>query len=191
MESLYKFLVELDKLKNVYRRSYLSNTSRNENSAEHSWHLAIALLTLKDEFNLKIDILKALKLALVHDICEIDSGDISVYAEGWSNKATAERACVHRIADYEPKFASEILKLWDEYETQESTESHWVKIIDRLLPFMMNMATEGKSWKEQGVSKKQVININQIVKQQAPEIFEWMVTQMDEAVKKGWLIDQE
>ena len=79
MDNLYAFFVEMDKLKSVYRRSYLTDFSRNENSAEHSWHLALAILTMKEEFSLEIDINRTVKMALVHDICEIGAGDISIY----------------------------------------------------------------------------------------------------------------
>ncbi len=189
MDNLYTFLMELDKLKSVYRRSYISDITRNENSAEHSWHLALAILTLKDELNIDIDIAKTVKMALVHDICEIGAGDISIYDPDRSMKEVKERKYVNYLSDTPLSFASEIKKLWEEYEEQSTKESRWVKVVDRLLPFMMNLKTGGKTWKEQGITKSQVKNINKVTASVAPEIYEWMLIHIEKAVKSGWLVD--
>lgn len=189
MENIYNFLIELDKLKSVARRAYISDLLRNENSAEHSWHLALALLTLKDELNLEIDINKTIKMALVHDICEIGAGDISIYDPDRSKKETDEREYITQLSKRSIKFASEIRELWEEYEEQSTKESRWVKVVDRLLPFMMNLNTGGQAWREQNVRKSQIIQINKIVATEAPEVYEWMLTRIEEAVELGWLIN--
>ncbi len=189
MEDIYCFLMELDKLKAVYRRAYIFDTSRNENSAEHSWHLALAILTLKEEFNLDIDIIKTIKMALVHDICEIGAGDISVFAPDRSKKEVEERKYMTDLSETPLKFTSEIKELWEEYELQSTKESRWVKIVDRLLPFMMNFNTDGKAWKEQNVKRSQVLKINTVVAEEAPVIYKWMLAKIDIAVENGWLID--
>ena len=191
MDNIFNFLMELDKLKSVYRRSYLSDYSRTENSAEHSWHLAIALLTFKEEFKDLEDIhfIKTIKMALIHDICEIGAGDISIFDPDRSKKETEERNYIDNLVknNSKIKFTTEIKNLWEEYETQETKESKWVKIADRFLPFIMNISTEGKTWIEQGVHKDQVIKVNQVVKEEAPEIFDWVMKKIDMAVQNGWL----
>ncbi len=189
MDKLYNFLMELDKLKSVYRRAYLSDLSRNENSAEHSWHLAVAILTLKNELDINIDIARAVKMALVHDIGEIGAGDISVYDPQRSEKMAGEGEYLQQLSAQPIKFSKEISSLWEEYEAQKTKESHWVKVADRLLPFMMNLSTEGKAWIEQGVAASQVKEVHKIIDRQAPEIYQWMLAQIDKAVARGWLID--
>lgn len=189
MNDIYPFLLELDKLKGVSRRAYIYDQSRNENSAEHSWHLALAILTLKEELDIEIDIVKAVKMALVHDLCEIGAGDLSIYDPDRSKQDVKEREYMRQLSKCPLKYISEILDLWEEFEEQVSMESRWVKIVDRLLPFMMNLNTHGKAWQEQGISKSQVIEINQLVAKEAPDIYDWMLHQIDEAVEKKWLVN--
>ncbi len=187
-DKIYSFIHELDKLKTVYRKTILSDGSRNENSAEHSWHLAVMIMMLNGEIEDDIDFIKTLKMALVHDICEIGSGDISVYDTGRNDIQSSEKEYLQELAMRFPgSFTEEILSLWEEYEKQQSTESRWVKVFDRLLPFCMNLITEGRSWQEQKVRKHQVLKIHEPIKMQAPEMFEWLKTKADEAVRNGWL----
>ena len=190
MDDLFAFFVEMDKLKSVYRRSYLSDLSRNENSAEHSWHLAVAILTIKDEFSLDIDIARTVKMALIHDICEIGAGDISIYDPERSKKEKKERKYLQTLSKMPVSFSSEIECLWEEYEAQATPESHWVKIVDRLLPFMLNISTAGKAWIEQGISQSQVKEVNQTMAAEAPEIYQWLLVQIEKAVEKGWLLEE-
>lgn len=191
MEYLYNFLIELDKLKSVSRDAYVSDLSRHENSAEHSWHLAMAILVLKDELNVDIDIMKAVKMALVHDVCEIGAGDISVYHPEKLKKEIEEREYLQKLSLAPVTFASEIEQLWEEYEAQLTNESRWVKVVDRLLPFVLNLATQGRSWKENGITKNQVKAITKVIERQAPEVYEWMLIQIERAVVLGWLIDSD
>lgn len=189
MHNIHELLIELDKLKSVYRKSYLTDGSRNENSAEHSWHLAVALMVLKDYIPESVNIDHAIKMALLHDVCEIGAGDISVYSSLRSEQTKNE---VEYMAFFEGKYADfgqAAGALWREYENQESPESKWVKVADRLLPFMMNLATQGKTWKEQGISKSQVITLNKGIRDLSPELFQWMMEKIDGAVQNGWLID--
>jgi putative hydrolase of HD superfamily len=187
MENIFSFLMELDKLKSIYRNAVLCDYSRNENSAEHSWHLAIAVLVLKEELQLNFDIIKTLKMALIHDICEIGAGDISVYDPNRSLKEKEERAYLEELSLSPVKFSKEIKSLWEEYEEQKTPESHWVKVVDRLLPFLMNLTTEGATWKKLGIKKHQVIGINSVIKENSPDIYRWILTKIDFAVEQGWL----
>ena len=190
MDSLYDFLIELDKLKTVDRRSYIAGNLRFENSAEHSWHLAIAVLTLQEKFQLDFDVLHALKLALAHDICEIDGGDIPIFDPDYANKAEAEECCVQRLASFNEPFAKQIAELWNEYEAQETRESQWVHVLDRLLPFILNIHNHGTVWREMNVSASQVKNINAFIQEISPEIHAWMMEKLDEAVDAGWLTNK-
>lgn len=186
--SIVEFLAEADRLKLVTRASYVSDSSRHENSAEHSWHLAFGLLALARELEIDIDMTKALAMALVHDVCEIDAGDTPVYSVR-HDQHEAERRCIERLAGCGLKFGVELRELWLEYEAQETRESRWVKIMDRLLPFISNLMTEGKSWRDRSISRTQVLHINEPVRAYAPEIYDWMLVRIDECVKKGWLLD--
>jgi len=187
MRDIKNLLIELDRLKSVYRRTYLSDRSRNENSAEHSWHLAVALLALKELMPSEINMDHAVRIALVHDICEIGPGDISVYSPDRLGKSVSEREFMSKFASEHKGFALEAEQLWLEYEEQKTPESRWVKVVDRLLPFILNLATEGKTWREQAIKKSQVVEINKVIADEAPKIYQWMVGEIDRAVELGWL----
>ncbi|WP_161569570.1 HD domain-containing protein [Veronia nyctiphanis] len=186
MKDLQSLLIEIDGLKSVYRKSYISDGSRNENSAEHSWHLALALMSLKPHLPKELNIDHAIKLALAHDICEIGAGDVSAYAADRTNQAEKEEAYLNSLAKRYPAFGSDILALWVEYESQVSLESHWVKLLDKLLPFLLNLANEGRTWQEQGITAPMVREHNRFIDTVAPNIYQWMMRELDDAVKKGW-----
>ena len=182
------FLAEADRLKQVTRASYVGGASRQENSAEHSWHLALGLLVLARELEIDIDLPKALAMALIHDLCEIDAGDTPIYSVR-PDQHEAERRCIERLAGCGLKFGAELRELWLEYEAQITHESRWVKVMDRLLPFISNLTTEGRSWRERSIARSQVLRINEGVRTHAPEVFTWMLARIDECVEKGWLLD--
>ena len=186
---LVTFLTDVERLKLIKRKAYVSGLSRQENSAEHSWHLALGLLATARELNLEIDLHKALVMALIHDICEIDAGDTPAFGPQRPDQHEAERRCLERLAGYDLKFAPSIRELWLEYEAQVSLESRWVKVLDRVMPFIVNLSTQGVNWKEQSVSRSQVVRVSRPVRETAPEIYEWMLGKIGECVKAGWLID--
>ncbi len=187
LSTIAAFLIDTERLKLVERKAYVSNHSRRENSAEHSWHLALGLLTLAGELDLDIDLPRALKMAIIHDVCEIDAGDTPAYGPARPDQHEAERRCVERLAGYGLRFGAELRELWLEYEAQETRESRWVKVLDRVMPFVVNLACEGKNWQDQSISRSQVLKVNEPVRLYAPEIFEWMVARVEECVQKGWL----
>jgi putative hydrolases of HD superfamily len=189
LPSLVAFLTDLERLKLVERKAYVSDMSRRENSAEHSWHLAVGLLTLAHELNLDIDLHKALVMALVHDFCEIDAGDTPIYGPDRPDRYAAELQCIQRLESYGFSFGWSLEQLWREYEDQVTVESHWVKVLDRLTPFIVNIAINGKNWKEQSISRSQLLNINEPIRQHAPELYDWVVKKIDECVALGWLRD--
>ncbi len=181
------FLIEAERLKLVERKAYVSTGARRENSAEHSWHLALGLLTLARELDIELDLLRALKMAIIHDVCEIDAGDTPAYGPERPDQHDAERRCVDRFAGYGVAFGGELRELWLEYEAQQTRESRWLKVLDRVMPFIVNIACEGKSWQEQSISRSQLLKVSEPVRQHAPEIFAWMMGVADECVRKGWL----
>ncbi|HWL63290.1 MAG TPA: HD domain-containing protein [Steroidobacteraceae bacterium] len=189
LPALAAFLIDLERLKLVPRKAYVSDLSRRENSAEHSWHLAVGLLALSRELDLEIDLNKALIMALIHDTCEIDAGDSPVYGPARHDQYKAELACVNRLASHGLKFGTELRQLWLEYEAQESRESRWVKVFDRVMPFVVNLATRGQNWKEQSICRSQVLKVSAPVKDHAPEIYAWMEEKLKECVQAGWLVD--
>jgi putative hydrolase of HD superfamily len=189
MPAVVAFLTDLERLKLVSRKAYVSDLSRRENSAEHSWHLALGLLTLAHELNLRIDLHKALVMALIHDTCEIDAGDSPIYGPVRHDQHEAELACVNRLASHEVKFGQNLRELWLEFEAQQSRESRWVKVLDRVMPFVVNLATEGRTWKELSVRRSQVLQVSKPVQEHAPEIYAWMEQRSEECVRAGWLID--
>jgi putative hydrolases of HD superfamily len=183
------FLTDIERLKLVSRKAYVSDLSRHENSAEHSWHLAMGLLTLAHELDLQIDMNKALVMALIHDTCEIDAGDSPIYGPVRHDQYEAELACINRLASHGVKFGASLRELWLEYEAQETRESRWVKVMDRVMPFVVNLATEGRTWKDQSVRRSQVLHVNKPVQEHAPEIYVWIQERIEECVNAGWLID--
>ena len=189
LPAVVAFLTDLERLKLVSRKAYVSDLSRRENSAEHSWHLAVGLLTLAHELDLDIDLNKALVMALIHHTCEIAAGDSPVYGPARHDQYEAERACIDRLSSHSVKFGQSLRQLWLEYEAQETRESRWVKVMDRVMPFVVNLATQGQNWKDQSIRRSQVLKINKPIQDHAPEIYAWMEERIEECVRVGWLID--
>ncbi len=187
LNSALALIQELDRLKTVKRRAYVAKGLRQENSAEHSWHLATSLWSLSnlapDGFRLE----RAIELALIHDLGEIDPGDTSVFSKRHQNKREAEEKCIERLGELYPQKASQLKNLWLEYEEQTSLEAQWVRAIDRLLPFLLNRASEGKAWLEQDIHHDQVLEINQATQELFPELYEWIKREVQVATKQGWL----
>ncbi len=189
LPAIVAFLTELERLKLVYRKAYVSDLSRRENSAEHSWHLALGLLSIARELDLEIDVPKALVMALIHDTCEIDAGDTPIYGGVRPDQHDREQECIDRLAGYGVQFGFELRDLWNEFEAQQTPESRWVKVLDRLMPFIVNLAAEGRNWREQAVARSQVLAVSEPVRRYAPEIFDWMRGRIEECVRNGWLRD--
>jgi putative hydrolase of HD superfamily len=154
-----RFLVEIDALKSVLRQSTIVNRSRRENSAEHSWHLAMFALVFAEDRG-DLDLLKVLKMLLIHDIVEIDAGDAPIHGAGATDKlslAQQEQAAAERIfLLLPPKQADQLLNLWREFEEGLSPEARFAKGLDRLQPLLLNTLTRGGTWTENGVTEEQV-----------------------------------
>lgn len=187
INTICDYLRELDKLKLVNRRSYVAGGVRLENSAEHSWHLAMACWSIARSFNIAMDEGKLLKLALVHDLGEIDAGDTFLYAAERADANKAERACVTRLQSHAGNGIGDLLEYWEEQETGSSVETKLVKVVDRLLPFLLNASSEGRAWKENHVKKSQVLRAHAFIATEFPDIYEWVAQKVEYAVAQGWL----
>lgn len=188
LEQIAAFLLQFDRLKSVNRRTYINGGERVENSAEHSWHLALACWAFAEMSAEPVDLLRLLKLALLHDIGEIDAGDTFLYSSERGNAQLAERACVERLAGMQGNPIGEMLELWDEQQAGNSPEARLLKVVDRLLPFLHNLHSEGRAWRDHGIRASQVLNMHGFVAQHSPLIHRWLLTKVDEAVARGWLI---
>ncbi len=189
LNDITEYLLELDALKLVNRRTYIDGGLRLENSAEHSWHLAMACWTISRSFKLEVCEEKLLKLALIHDLGEIDAGDTFLYDVNRDSAHNAEREGVQRLRNHKGNAVIELSELWEEQETGTSPETKLLKVIDRLLPFLHNINSEGKTWQELGVKYSQVANAHAFIADDFPDIYMWMTGQLNVAVAEGWLID--
>ncbi|HVM09281.1 MAG TPA: HD domain-containing protein [Acidimicrobiales bacterium] len=184
-----EFLIELDKAKSVYRRSYVTAEARNENDAEHMWHLAMFVLVLAEHAAEPVDVLHALKLVLVHDIVEIDAGDVFVYDEAAAEqKAELEQAAADRIYALLPDDQRDELRaLWEEFEAKETPEARFAGSVDRLAPLLLNHATKGRSWREHGITSDRVRDLNRRIDAGSPLLWAAAQEAIDDAVAKGYL----
>ena len=187
MKDVTNFILELDALKLVSRRTYVCGGKRLENSAEHSWHLALASWLLAKNMNRNYSIEKLLKLALIHDLGEIDPGDTFLYDKNRDSAANFERKCVKRLAKDPGNSIDEFLDLWEEQEIGKSPEAKFLKVVDRLLPFLHNITSDGQAWKDNHINKQQVLDAHRFIKSEEPEIYEWFTKNLEKAVKKKWL----
>lgn len=182
-----EFILELDKLKTVLRRSYLLHEDRRENSAEHSWHVAMAAIVLSEHAQEPIDVGHVIELMLVHDIVEIDAGDAIVYdIAAREAKAAAERQAAERIFGLLPDEQAERLRaLWHEYEEGDSPEVRFARSLDRLLPLLQNIHTQGRTWREHGVRKHQVLEHNAHMRRGSVALWDYIREEVEQAAQRG------
>jgi len=185
--NITQFLLHLDALKSVNRRTYINGGERVENSAEHSWHLAMACWGYAELLEDDYDVQKLIKLALIHDLGEIGAGDTFLYSTNRGNAHIEERKCVEKIASHPGNPIRDIVELWEEQEAGESKEARLLKVLDRLLPFLHNLTSEGRAWKENGIHKDQVLKMHQFIEHENEEIYEWFIAKLEYAVEQGWL----
>ena len=182
-------LLELDKMKNLYRQTYVLHEDRKENDAEHSWHLAILAFLLAEYSNEKIDVTHVMKMVLLHDVVEIDAGDTYCYDnEGYKSKADREEKAAQRIFGLLPDDQrKEFYDLWREFEDSETPDARFAAMLDRIQPLLLNYTKGGISWKEHGIHKEQVLNRNIDYFSESDELAELIKSVIDDAAEKGWL----
>lgn len=189
LEQQIRFVLEIDKLKNVLRQTLLTDGSRQENSAEHSWHIALMAIVLAEYAPEPIDVLRVIKMLLVHDLVEIDAGDTFCYdTQGNESKADREMMAADRLFGLLPSDqAAELRQLWDEFEAQETSAAKFAASLDRLQPIMHNQQTEGHTWQKHGVTRDRVLQRMATVKTGAPDLWHLVEQIIDDCVTAGYL----
>ena len=185
------FILELDRLKGVYRQALVkSDDNRQENSAEHSWHITMLAHTLHEYAEEPVDINRVIQMLLIHDVVEIDAGDTFAFAtqaelEGQEEK---ELAAANRIFGLLPEAQFQHFKaLWLEFEAAETADGRFAKAMDRILPLLQNMQNQGGSWARHGVQKSKVIDRNKYLDGLAPKLWTYVNEQIELAEQNGWL----
>ncbi len=187
-----EFILEVDKLKSVLRKTILMDRSRRENSAEHSWHIALTVLILSEYAkDSDVDLFRVMKILLVHDLIEIDAGDTYCYDDqGRKDQAQREKNAADRIFNLLPADqATALRELWDEFEERETPESKFANAMDRLQPFLHNYFTEGQIWQENNINSAQVKSRMHPVDDGAPILWDYVSSLIDDGIKKGFLAE--
>jgi putative hydrolase of HD superfamily len=185
-----EFIVEIDKLKQVPRQTFTTNNSRQENSAEHSWQIALmAILLAEYADSNEIDVFRVVKMLLIHDLVEIDAGDTFCYDDA-ARRGQHERElqAAERIFNLAPRDqAKTLVTLWKEFEACITPDSRFANAIDRLQPLLNNYYTKGKAWIKHNVKSHQVIDRNCIIGEEAPKLWHYVKDLIDAAVQQGFL----
>ena len=184
-----QFIQEIDKIKYIQRKTKLFNSDRPENDAEHSWHLAMMTLVLAEHADTPIDVLKVMKMVLIHDIVEIDAGDTFIYDTLKSHTNTDnELSAAKRIFGLLPtEQADELLTIWEEFETGLTNEAKFARAMDRLEPLLQNTSNNGGTWKEFDVDYTQVYEKKKVIKESSASLWKYAEDLLNESVEKGIL----
>ena len=192
LENLLKqvaFIKEIDKLKYIQRKTKLFNSDRHENDAEHSWHLAMMTIVLSAHSDKPIDVLKVVKMVLIHDIVEIDAGDIFIYDTVKNHTNTDEELlAAQRIFGLLPEEqAKEFIAIWQEFEDGKSDEAKFAKTMDRFEPLLQNTSNNGGTWREFDVPYQKVYDKKKVIKEGSTVIWDYAENLINESVEKGIL----
>ncbi|TDR32188.1 HD domain-containing protein [Hydromonas duriensis] len=189
MEKIIDFIIEIDKLKTVTRKTKPLGLDRYENSAEHSWQIALLATSLSPYAPEPLDINRVILMLLVHDIGEIDTGDTIAFAEvDWTVLKAEELAAVKRIFGILPiEQAHLFLYAWQEFETGNTPEARFAHAADRAMPVLLNLANQGQSWRENGISYERVVRrIKAPIAEGCPALWAYLEKRLDEAKKQSW-----
>lgn len=194
MERLQKqmeFIVEVDKVKKIMRQTYLSDASRKEDDAEHSWHLALMAVLLKEYSNEEVDLSKVIPMVLIHDLVEIDAGDTYAYSgESAAVTETRERKAAERVFGILPEDQGKVFRdLWEEFEAYETPEAKFAHVLDNCQPMLLNDASNGLSWTEHQVRKSQIYKRNEHTAEGSRKIWNYMQSLIQKHIDLGHVID--
>lgn len=184
------FLIEIDQVKNILRMTSIADGSRRENDAEHSWSLAMMAVLFAEYVDDQIDLLKVIKMVLIHDLVEIHAGDTFCFDEaGMQDKEAREQASADKIFGLlEQDQGQELRQLWEEFESCETPEAEYAAMLDRLQPLIMNYINEGGTWAQHHISVEQVYKRNQITLEKGPQVFKDFIHEViEECVAKGYI----
>lgn len=187
------FIHEIDQVKYIQRKTRLFNSDRAENDAEHSWHLAMMAMVLAGHSNEDIDLLKVIRMLLIHDVVEIDAGDVFLYDTVSSHTNTAaELAAAKRIFGLLPeRQAEELIAIWEEFETGETAEAKFARAMDRLEPLLQNISNRGGTWKEFDVTYDQVIEKKSVIRKGSEFLWAYAKKLIDRSVMQGILTKRD
>ena len=191
-EKQIRFIIEIDRLKQIYRQTYLTDGSRFENSVEHSWHLAMMVLVLSEYANDgDLDLSRVIKMVLIHDIVEIDAGDTFLYDDNMSkDQKEREANAADRIFNLLPVDQAESFReIWDEFEACQTREAKFAAALDRLQPMLHNVITKGKSWLQHGVKKNQVERKSCHMKEGSAVLWDYALKLLESAEADGYFSD--
>ncbi len=176
LEKQIRFIVEIDKVKNIFRQTYLADARRKENDAEHSWHIALMAYLLQEYAEKPVDVSKAMLMVLIHDLVEIDAGDTYAYDDaGAETKRAREEAAADRIFGLLPEDQGKYFReLWEEFEAYESPEGKYAHLLDNFQPLLLNDASGGLSWQEHQVKKSQIYKRNEKIEETSETIWNCM-----------------
>lgn len=183
------FVLEVDRLKSVLRRGYVADGSRYENSAEHSWTLALMALVLAEHAAEPVDLATVLRMVVIHDLVEVDAGDTYVYDDaGRAAAEERERRAADRLFGLLPDDQGSALRaVWVEFETGTSPEARFARALDRFAGFLLNHASEGASWRENGVTADRVHARNEPIGSGSPALWDEVQRRLADAVARGWV----
>lgn len=192
LEQQIAFIVEIDKVKNIFRQTLLSDGKRKENDAEHSWHIALMAILLKEYAEEEVDVLKVMTMVLIHDLVEIDAGDTYAYDDaGAATKREREVKAADRIFGLLPEDQGMYFRaLWDEFEAYETADAKYAHLLDNFQPLLLNDASGGISWKEHEVKKTQIYKRNEKIEETSQIIWSKMKELIAENVACGNVIDE-
>lgn len=183
------FILELDREKSIYRQTHIVGLSRPENDAEHAWHMAIMLYLLREYADEPFDLARAMLMALVHDVVEIDAGDTYAYdLEGQGTAHEREQAAADRLYGLLPEEqGAELRALWEEFEANETAEAHMVHLVDNMQPMLLNLANEGNDWHTHDVHISQTAGRRAQIHLASKELGECVEELLEDAVERGFL----
>lgn len=184
-----QFIVEMDKLKKILRQTTLIDASRRENSAEHSWHLAMMTMVLAEYAPLEVDLFHAMKMVLIHDLVEIDAGDTFCFdVQNNKNKAEREAAAAKRLFGILPEEQGKELRLlWEEFEARETPSAKFAAALDRIQPMLNNRETKGGTWQLYNITYEQVMKRMAPVEEGAPQLWDLVEETIEECIAAGYL----
>ena len=189
LDQQLKFSAEIDKMTQVYRRTLLISGVRQENDAEHSWHVAVMALLFKEYCIEEPNVERAIKMLVVHDLIEIYAGDTFAYdVKGNQDKAEREALAADKLYSQLPEEqGAELRALWEEFDAMETVDAKHAACMDRLQPLLHNTLTEGHTWRDGGAVRPQVEERSAIIKEFMPEVYNWIKKNIDRSIANGWL----
>lgn len=187
LEQQLQFILEIDKVKNIFRQTYLADGKRKENDAEHSWHIALMAYLLQEYSDEPVDVPRVMLMVLIHDLVEIDAGDTYAYdAEGAKTKREREVKAAERIFGLLPEDQGQYLRsLWDEFEEYTTADAKYAHLLDNLQPLLLNDASDGKSWEEHVVRKSQIYKRNELIPETSVRVWNAMKNIIQKHVELG------